>query len=82
MAQFSLSTIPEYRIDYNINPGSNILAIKANNHSGLFHWGLAPFGDKEKQSPYSLINTRVETISEKSYFRYTSRRLPILTTRI
>lgn len=64
MAQFSLSEISEYRIDYNINPGSNILAITANNHSGLFHWGLVPFWAKEKQSPYSLINARVETIAK------------------
>ena len=69
MAQFSLSAIPEYRIDYNINPGSNILAIKANNHSGLFHWGLVPFWAKKKQSPYSLINARVETITENPAFR-------------
>ncbi|HRB33808.1 MAG TPA: hypothetical protein PLP93_11760 [Nitrosomonas sp.] len=53
MARFSLSAIPEYRFDYNINPGSNILGLKANNDLGLLHWRLVPMEAKEKHSPYS-----------------------------
>lgn len=69
MKQFSLPFVPEYRIDYNINPGGNVLAIRHDSEAVLLHWGFIPFWAKEKKLNYAMINARFETLAEKPSFR-------------
>lgn len=69
MIQFSLLLVPEYRIDYNINPGGNVLAVRNDNEAVLLHWGWIPFWAKEKKLNYAMINARSETLAEKPSFR-------------
>ena len=66
---FHLSVAPEIQVDYNIHPGSNILAVMPEAKAELLHWGLIPFWAKDRKMSYNLINARLETIADKPSFR-------------
>jgi len=66
---FNLSVAPEFRVDYNIHPGSDILAIMPEAKAELLHWGLIPFWAKDRKMSYNLINARLETVADKPSFR-------------
>jgi putative SOS response-associated peptidase YedK len=57
---FNLSVPPEFRVDYNIPPGGNILAILSEAKAEHLHWGLIPFWAKDKKISYNLINARLD----------------------
>jgi len=46
---FNLNVPPEFRVDYNIHPGSDILAIMPEAKAELLHWGLIPFWAKGRK---------------------------------
>lgn len=66
---FHLSVAPEIQVDYNIHPGSDILAVMPEAKAELLHWGLIPFWAKDRKMSYNLINARLETIADKPSFR-------------
>ena len=47
--QFNLDVVPEFRVSYNISPGSNILTIKPDGKAEHMLWGLVPFFAKNKK---------------------------------
>ena len=57
---------------YNIAPNqkSPIITNQNQNQLSFMHWGLVPFWAKNKKISNKLINSRVETISEKPSFKY------------
>jgi putative SOS response-associated peptidase YedK len=66
---FGLGIAPEFRVDYNITPGRNILAIMPEAKAEFLHWGLIPFWAKDRKMSYNLINARLETVADKPSFR-------------
>jgi putative SOS response-associated peptidase YedK len=66
---FNLSEAPKFRVDYNIHPGGDILAIMPEAKAEFLHWGLIPFWAKDRKMSYSLINARLETVADKPSFR-------------
>ena len=66
---FNLDIAPEFRVDYNINPGGDILAIMPEAKSEFLHWGLIPSWAKDRKMSYNLINARLETVADKPSFR-------------
>jgi putative SOS response-associated peptidase YedK len=67
--QFNLDVVPEFRVSYNISPGSNILTTKPDGKAEHMLWGLVPFFAKDKKFSYSLVNARLETVADKPSFR-------------
>jgi putative SOS response-associated peptidase YedK len=76
--QFGLAHPPEVTARYNIAPGTEILAVRANATSArsgdMLHWGLIPSWAKDATIGQHLINARAETIAEKPSFRAALRR--------
>ncbi len=66
---FNLDEPPAFRIDYNIHPGSDVLAIMPEAKAELLHWGLIPAWAKDRKMSYNLINARLETVADKPSFR-------------
>lgn len=81
MDAFSLSAVPDIRPNYNITPGSDILAIvpvpeqisvvKDNDYAQavFLFWGLIPSWAKDRKISSNLINGRAETVADKPSFR-------------
>ena len=57
---------------YNITPNQKLPIITNQNQNQLsfMHWGLVPFWAKDIKISNKLINSRLETISEKPSFKY------------
>jgi putative SOS response-associated peptidase YedK len=47
--RFNLSITLEFRVDYNITPGRDILAIMPEAKTEFLHWGLIPFLGKRSK---------------------------------
>lgn len=64
---------PELGPRYNIAPGAQILAVRADTaghrHLVQLRWGLIPAWAKDRKIAYSTINARAETIATKPAFR-------------
>lgn len=61
----------DWPVIYN-GPPSRDYPVITNEHPEeihLFRWGLIPFWAKQKQSKYTLINARAETIEEKPTYK-------------
>ena len=77
---FELDECADFLINLNIAPGTDIPVIRQSPEGKrvlhLLNWGLLPHWVKEPQSASRPINARVETLSEKPYFRdaYRKRR--------
>ncbi len=76
---------PEYRPDYNIAPGRELISLIANPKSGriragLMNWTYVPFARKTKEGdrPFTLINARAETLDSKPSFADSFRKRPCL----
>jgi putative SOS response-associated peptidase YedK len=71
-AQFRFDSIPSYLQSYNVAPTLQIPAIrqqdKARTLSSL-RWGLIPHWAEEKGTGVSAFNARVETLTQKPFFR-------------
>jgi putative SOS response-associated peptidase YedK len=59
----------QFKIDYNINPQANVLALRENDNLDYLHWSLIPFWSKTVKLKYSLFNARIEGIESKPSFR-------------
>ncbi|RYL95275.1 SOS response-associated peptidase [Sporolactobacillus sp. THM7-4] len=62
----------EYRENYNVAPGQNILAVindGTENRLGFLRWGLIPSWAKNPNIGYKLINARAESVAEKPSYR-------------
>ncbi len=70
--RFNLKLLPE-TIEplFNIAPQRDVLAIlnDAPEEMRYAHWGLIPSWSKDIKTPYSMINARCETITEKPTFK-------------
>ena len=77
---FELDECADFLINLNIAPGTDIPVIRQSPEGKrvlhLLNWGLLPHWVKDPQSASRPINARVETLSEKPYFRdaYRKRR--------
>jgi putative SOS response-associated peptidase YedK len=69
---FRLLTLPMYRQSYNLAPALQIPVIKELNHIrslSAHRWGLIPHWAKFRDMDVSAFNARVETLSQKPFFR-------------
>lgn len=70
--RFNVEVFDEmYKPNYNCAPSQNLPVI-TNTEPGklsFFKWGLIPFWAKDPKIGYKLINTRAETITEKTSFK-------------
>lgn len=77
---FELDECADFLINLNIAPGTDIPVIRQSPEGKrvlhLLNWGLLPHWVKDPKSASRPINARVETLSEKPYFRdaYRKRR--------
>lgn len=70
--RFNLKKIPDNLEPlFNIAPQRDILAILNETPDELSYvrWGLIPSWSKEEKTPYSMINARAETITEKPTYK-------------
>lgn len=69
---FHINTVPRFLQSYNVAPTQHIAAIRK---QGQFlsldnlRWGLIPHWVREKQIKTSIFNARVETLTQKPFFR-------------
>ncbi|HHY09867.1 MAG TPA: SOS response-associated peptidase [Firmicutes bacterium] len=72
-SRFKIDELPlEYAPSYNIAPTQPVLTIIPANGTGkpqLMRWGLIPAWSKKGKSGFTLINARIETLTEKASFR-------------
>lgn len=69
--------MPDYRLHYNIAPGSTIVAIRdgVDGRAGsLMRWGFVPAWAKDPAALPMLHNARSETVAEKPMFRQAFKR--------
>lgn len=69
--RYEVDTLLEISPNYNVAPSSIIPVIVKNSPKKIIKmkWGYLPSWSKEYDSKYSVINTRVETIQSKPYFK-------------
>ncbi len=71
--QFGLDAIPALEPHYNICPGADVLAVRADEsgarHAEPLHWGLIPHWAKERSIGHRLANARGESLAERAAFR-------------
>lgn len=76
--QFRLAAAPAFAPRYNICPGSEVLAVRADERGrrrvGEFRWGLIPHWAKDAAIGQKLANARGESLGEKPAFRDAFRR--------
>jgi putative SOS response-associated peptidase YedK len=71
-AQFRLDSIPSYLQSYNVAPTLQIPAIRQQDNTrtlSSLRWGLIPHWAEEKNTGVSAFNARVETLTQKPFFR-------------
>lgn len=69
---FQLNTIPDYLQSYNIAPSLQIPAIREEHQLrslANLKWGLIPHWTRDKNLKASTFNARVETLTQKPFFR-------------
>ena len=71
--RFGLETAPVLAPRYNVAPGQEVCAIRADasgrRSAGLLHWGLVPGWASDPAVGNRMINARWETLAEKPAFR-------------
>ena len=71
-AMFRISTIPFFFKSYNVAPTLPISAIREQNNIrslDTLRWGFIPHWAKDKNIKASSFNARVETLTQKAFFR-------------
>lgn len=72
-SRFKIDKLPlEYAPSYNIAPTQSVLTIIPTNSgkkTGWMRWGLIPSWSKRGKFGFSIINARIETLTEKASFR-------------
>lgn len=69
---FHVSSVPTFLQSYNVAPTLHIPAIREQNQVRSlvnFRWGLIPHWARDKQIKGSSFNARVETLTQKPFFR-------------
>lgn len=83
---FHPSTVADYLQSYNVSPSLDIPAVREQQGQGRalvnLRWGLIPHWARDKQIKASTFNARVETLTQKPFFRDSikSRRCIVLAT--
>lgn len=76
--QFGLAHPPAFEPRYNLAPGSQVIAVRAETNQarsgGAYRWGLIPSWARDPAIGHRLINARAETLAEKPSFRSAFRR--------
>ncbi len=71
--RFGLDAVPELSPRYNIAPGQDVLAVRAQKDgrrgADSLHWGLVPPWAPDPSVGYRMINARVETATTRPAFR-------------
>lgn len=71
--QFGLDAAPSFKPRYNICPGTDVLAIRADRHgrrAAVEHrWGLIPHWATDPAIGHKLANARGESLEERAAFR-------------
>src|SRR3989338_8001092 len=67
--RYDIEVPKEYRQSYNASPGQSLPIVVPESKSLVFsNWGLKPHWMKGKDSAYSMINAKAETIMEKKSY--------------
>jgi len=69
---FELASTAPFTPSYNIAPTLKVPAIRAHNRVrdlNLLRWGLIPHWSKDKVVKYPAFNARIETLTQKPFFR-------------
>lgn len=71
--QFGLDAAPALESHYNICPGTEVLAVRADKSGARqarsLHWGLIPHWAKDPSIGHRLANARGESLEERAAFR-------------
>jgi putative SOS response-associated peptidase YedK len=71
--QFGLDAAPALKRRYNVCPGTDVLAVRADRAgrraSGEYRWGLIPHWAKDPSIGQKLANARGESLEERPAFR-------------
>ena len=78
LAEYALSSAPEFPARYNIAPTQDVVAIRQSadgqRSASLLRWGLVPHWAKDASIGNRMINARGETLAQKPAFRQAFRR--------